>query len=113
VKASSRTVRMGSDGMADTEASVAVVATHTPMAFLLYLTKFVIEIDGTEHEGKWGQRTVAVAPGQHTVRMWFRYLGRKCGAAEVSINATPDATHSISYRAPLLVTSAGKASVQS
>src|SRR5205807_235829 len=94
--------------MADPEVSVGVRAKHNPLAFLLLLTKIVIEVDGAEQDGPWGERTVMVTPGQHTVRMWFRYLGRKCGVAEVSINAAPGATTSISYRAPIFVFSPGK-----
>lgn len=98
--------------MTDPDVSIAVLAKHTPIAFLLYLTKFVVEVDGTEHAGPWGQRAVAVAPGQHTVRMWFRYLGRPCGKAEVSVNAATGTTTSISYRAPMVVFSPGKVKVQ-
>ena len=61
--------------MADESGSITVVAKHSPLAFLLYSTKFVIEVDGTEHEGSWGERSVAVAPGDHTVRMWFGWDG--------------------------------------
>jgi len=82
----------------DPESSITVIASHTPIAFLLYFTKFVVEVDGTQHEGPWGQRTVTVVPGQHLVRMWFRYLGRPCGKAEVSVNAAATgSTTSISW----------------
>jgi len=89
-----------------------VVAKHNPLLYLMPLSKFVIEVEGAEYAGPWGERTVAVTTGEHTVRMWFRYLGRKCGLAEVSITATSDATTSISYQAPLVRFSPGKASVQ-
>jgi hypothetical protein len=98
--------------MAEAEASVVVVAKHSPLAFLLYLTKFVIEVEGIEHEGEWGERTIAVEPGRRAVRMWFRYLGRKCGVADVEVDVTPDGAATISYRAPFFVTSAGKVSLQ-
>ncbi len=97
--------------MTDSELAISVLAKHNPLAVLLVLTKFVIEVDDTEQDGSWGQRTVTVAPGQHTVRMWFRYLGKPCGVAEVSIDAQSGATPSIFYRAPLFVFSAGKATV--
>jgi hypothetical protein len=98
--------------MTGSEVSVAVVAKHNPLAFLLLLTKFVIEVDGAAHEGPWGQRTVTVMPGEHTVRMWFRYLGKKRGAAEVAISATPGSAKSVSYRAPMFVFSPGKTKVE-
>lgn len=97
--------------MTDSDGSITVAAGHSPLAFLLTMTKFVIEVDGIEHEGPWGERTVSVAPGQHTVRMWFRYLGGRCGAAEVSVSAAAGATTSISYRAPVFVYSKGKVKV--
>jgi hypothetical protein len=74
--------------MADPEASIVVVAKHNPMSFLLNMTKFVLEIDGDTQVGSWGERVVGVAPGAHSVRMWFRYLGRECGVAAVSVNTT-------------------------
>jgi hypothetical protein len=97
--------------MVDSEVPITVVATHNPLAFLLPMTKFVIAVDGAEQEGSWGERTVTVTPGEHTLRMWFRYMGKPCGVAQVSINTEAGATTSISYRAPLLVFSAGKAKV--
>jgi hypothetical protein len=98
--------------MADPEVSVAVLAKHNPLAFLLPMTKFVIAVDGAEQDGSWGERAVTVTPGEHTVRMWFRYMGRKCGVAEVPITAAPGATTSISYRAPIFVFSPGKTKVE-
>jgi hypothetical protein len=93
------------------EVSVAVVAKHNPLAFLLLLTKFVIEVDGAEQDGRWGQRTIAVMPGEHTVRMWFRYMGKKCGVAEVLVKTAPGSETSISYKAPTFVFSPGKTKV--
>jgi hypothetical protein len=98
--------------MADPEASIVVVAKHNPMSFLLNMTKFVLEIDGDTQVGSWGERVVGVAPGAHSVRMWFRYLGRECGVAAVSVNTTAGTTPRISYRAPIFVFSPGKASVE-
>ena len=60
----------------------------------------MIEVDGAEQDGPWGEGTVTLSPGPHTVRMWFRYLGKKCGVAEVGISATPGSATSVSYRAP-------------
>ena len=94
--------------MADPEAAIAIRAKHNPLAVLLLLTKFVIDVDGAEQNAPWGERRATVTPGEHTVRMPFRYLGRKCGAAEVSISAAPAATTSISYRAPVFMCSPGK-----
>lgn len=98
--------------MADPELSVTVTGTHNPLSFLLSLTKFVVAVDGAAQDGPWGERAVAVTPGPHSVRMWFRYLGRECGVAEVSIDAAPGTPTSISSRAPMVVFSPGKASVQ-
>jgi hypothetical protein len=98
--------------MTDPEVAIEVVAKHTPLAVFLYLTKFVIEVDGNLHEGGWGNRAVTVAPGPHTVRMWFRYLGRPCGKADVSVNVAAGSKAVISYRAPIAVFSPGKVNVQ-
>jgi hypothetical protein len=52
--------------MAD-EVTIRVNGRHSPMAWLLYLTKLTIEVDGTPEKGSWGDRTVSVAPGRLTV----------------------------------------------
>ena len=98
--------------MTDAEASIAVAAKHSPLAVFLYLTKFVVEVDGNPSEGSWGQRFVPVAPGPHTVRMWFRYLGRPAGLAEVSINVAAGTASAMSYRAPMFAFSSGTVKVE-
>ena len=98
--------------MTDQEVSIEVVAKHTPLAVFLYMTKFVIEVDGIVSEGPWGRRAFTVAPGPHTVRMWFRYLGRPCGKAEMSVNVAAGTGSTITYRAPMFVFSPGRVKVQ-
>jgi hypothetical protein len=97
--------------MADSETRIAIVAKHNPLAFLLYMTKFVIELDGVEQPGPWGERLFPVVPGEHQARMWFRYLGRS-GTAEVNVTAKAGTTTFITYKAPIFVRSSGKVSVQ-
>jgi hypothetical protein len=63
-------------------------------------------------EGSWGRRSFTVAPGPHTVRMWFRYLGRSCGKADVPINVAAETRSKITYRAPMFVFSPGKVKVE-
>ena len=98
--------------MADSEGALELVAKHTPLALFLYLTKFVIEVDGISYDGPWGHRVISVTPGAHAVRMWFRYLGHPCGKADASVNVAAGTKTTISYRAPMFVFSRGRVNVQ-
>ena len=94
--------------MASGEASIVVDAGHTPLSFILYLTKVTVAIDGAAETGAWGSRARTVPAGSRTVRVSFRYLGRDCGVAEQVVDVAPQTTATLRYRAPLVVFSPGK-----
>jgi hypothetical protein len=79
------------------------------LAWLLYFTKLTIEVDGIPSIGSWGRRELALDPGDHEVRVFFRYLWRpRCGEAAVRVQLSPEEKQAVSYRAPWLMTGAGK-----
>lgn len=94
--------------MATGEASIVVDAGHSPLSFILYLTKVTVVIDGATEVGAWGARSRTVPAGSHTVRVSFRYLGRDCGVAEQVVDVAPQTTATLRYRAPWVVFSPGK-----
>lgn len=55
-------------------AAIEVTTGFNPLAFLLYFSTPTIEIDGIPHRRSWGRHVFPVAPGLHTVRVYFRYL---------------------------------------
>ena len=95
-------------GMATGEGSIVVDAGHSPLSFILYLTKVTVVIDGQPEVGAWGVRSRAVAAGSHTLNVSFRYLGRDCGKAEQVVDVAPGTTATFRYRAPWVVFSPGK-----
>lgn len=82
------------------------------MAWLLYLTKLTIEIDGTPQAGSWGERTVSVAPGRHEVKVYFKYLAKaRCCEASAKVDVADGQTVAMEYRSPMMMTSSGRLTV--
>lgn len=94
------------------KATIRVNGRHSPMAWLLYLTKLTVEIDGTPQTGPWGDRTISVAPGRHEVKVYFKYMTKaRCCEAGVTVDAADGATVSMEYRSPMMMTSPGRLAV--
>ena len=82
------------------------------MAWLLYLTKLTIEVDGTPQRGSWGERTISVPPGPHEVRVYFKYIAKaRCCEAAATVNTADGQTVAMEYRSPIMMTSAGRLTV--
>lgn len=97
--------------MAD-QASIRVNGRHSPMAWLLYLTKLTIEVDGTPQTGSWGDRTVSVAPGRHEVKVYFKYLTKaRCCEAGVTVDVADGRSVAMEYRTPMMMTAPGRLAV--
>jgi hypothetical protein len=93
------------------QTTIRVNGKHSPMAWLLYLTKLTIEVDGTPQPGSWGDRTVSVAPGRHEVKVYFKYLGKsRCCEAGVTVDTTTGPV-SMQYRTPMMMTAPGRLTV--
>ncbi len=82
----------------------------TPLAFLLYLCRPRLVLDGgDEMELPWGDAWFPVAPGDHTVRCWYRYLFWKhAGDATVTVYVGPGQVTHARYRPAAFVFMAGK-----
>ena len=94
------------------KATIRINARHSPMAWLLYLTKVTIEVDGTPEKGSWGDRTVSVSPGRHEVKIYFKYMTKaRCCEAGVTVSATDGQTIVMEYRTPMMMTAPGKLAV--
>jgi hypothetical protein len=87
--------------MEGTGSTIEVNAKFFPLAFLLYLTKPKIEIDGAANEGSWGTNRFDVTPGRHNVKVSFRYLWMpECGANSIDVDAPPGGTTRLKYNMP-------------
>ena len=94
-------------------ATVRVKTKHSPLAFLLYMTKVTISVDGDDRQVRWGEEVLSLEPGSHEIGISFRYLGRDTGKATVSLDLADSSTTTVAYKAPFLATSAGKVTVES
>ena len=81
-----------------------------PLAFILYLLKPRLEIDGSQPMTvSWGTGRFPVAPGQHQVRAYVPYLFfRFMGDATVVVDAGPGQAVLATWSAPWLACLPGK-----
>lgn len=94
------------------KATIRVNGRHSPMAWLLYLTKLTIEVDGTPQKGSWGDRTIPVTPGRHEVKVYFKYMAKaRCCEAGTMVDVVDGRTVAMEYRTPMMMTSPGRLTV--
>jgi hypothetical protein len=86
-----------------TIAIVTIEAKFSPLAFLVFLTKFTIEINGSRGLGSWGKRTVSLPSVQHTMKLSFRYPGSDVGKASVPLSLIDGVSPVYQYKEPWLV----------
>jgi hypothetical protein len=68
--------------------------------FLLLCSPIVV-IDGQAHQANWGKHLFVVAPGEHTVKIFFKYLWLpECGANTVMVTVEPGQITKIKYFMP-------------
>lgn len=93
--------------------AIYVRTRYQPLAFILGLCHPRLTLDGGPPVvGNWGETTIPVPAGQHTVRCWFRYLYlSEAGDSSVTVDVAPGQVVSVTYVAPWLVFLAGKWSV--
>jgi hypothetical protein len=89
--------------------SAIVVKTRVfPLAFLLYLFKTLVTVDGTTWTLPWGEHTFPVAPGTHQVGIAFKYIFGPTGANQATVQVAPGQVVQVDYRSPFIVFMKGK-----
>lgn len=73
--------------MSNPNSGVAVKTGFFPLAFFLFLCKPRIVIDGGAPQSRyWGKHYFPLAPGRHTIKIYFPYLFKpECGANQREI----------------------------
>ena len=72
-------------------------------AFLLLLFKTTVVIDGVEQVLPWGEHLFNTTPGEHEVRVSFRYLGvPDVGENSIQVTVTDGNIVQVNYRSPFL-----------
>ena len=81
------------------------------LAFLLYFFPPTVVIDGTSHKVKWGSHFFPTPPGEHSIKIFFKYLFMKeCGPATTTVAVQEGQASHVTYKAPWLVFLKGKIS---
>lgn len=60
--------------MGDGTGTIEVNASHMPGSAGQDLVHPTIEVDGEPRQGNWGVNTLAVSPGQHTLKAYHKWL---------------------------------------
>jgi hypothetical protein len=72
----------------------------------------VAEVGGARHELRWGKETpIEATEGEHTLTVWFPYLGRDAGKASTTVRAG-DPGPLVRYKTPFWVTAGGRLTVE-
>jgi len=86
--------------MSDGMATIEVVTSHMPSAVAQNLVHPIIEIDGEARECIWGLNTLAVSPGQHTLKAYHRWLIiRQAYASSTTVEVAEGQTVSLGWYA--------------
>ncbi|GJM36787.1 MAG: hypothetical protein DHS20C19_01540 [Acidimicrobiales bacterium] len=92
-------------------ASLTITTKHNPLSFFLYMTKINLTIDGVAEKVSWGSQTRTLEPGSHQVDVSFQYFGRAAGKSSTVVDLADGSETTLSYKAPMVVTSSGKVTV--
>ena len=80
---------------------------------MLYLVRPRAVIDGREYVLAWGTPAfLPLAPGRHSVEIYFNYLGFRCGRKSVELDVPPDGVLLVRYRSLPLPFTPGVISVE-
>ncbi len=72
-----------------------------PLAFFLFACRPRIEIDGVTHTRPWGTHFFELAPGRHTISIYFAYLFKpKCGLNSITVDVQPGQVTRIRFYMP-------------
>ncbi|MEI7813233.1 MAG: hypothetical protein WCJ13_00390 [Coriobacteriia bacterium] len=86
--------------MSDGRATIEVMASHMKGSVAQDLVNPTIEVDGEPTQGTWGLNTLTVPPGQHTLKMYHRWLIiRQAYASSTTVDVAEGQTVSLGWYA--------------
>jgi hypothetical protein len=86
---------------------IEIIGRHKLFEWPLQLTKLTVEVDGQPYQGQWGHpRFLAAPPGEHRVKVFFRYFGTVRGETETVVQVAPGQVTRLEYRTPVIVVAA-------
>lgn len=90
--------------MSQTTTGITVKTGFFFLAFLLFFFPPTVVIDGNAQKSKWGEQFFPTTPGEHTVKVFFKYMFLKeAGPASTTVQVPDGQSVRVSYRAPWIV----------
>jgi hypothetical protein len=101
---------MSTQPNADGQTGIRVTASFMPLAWILFLLKPHMGVNGSDVVGAWKQPMFfPTPPGQHTVMAYFPYfIPKQAGKGTITVNVAPGQVVDVTYRAPWIVFLPGK-----
>lgn len=75
---------------------------------LFYACPPQVVIDGQLQSMRWGQQSLSVSPGSHSVQVYFNYLGKPCGQATIQVEIAGGQSLRLIYKPPFMLPFPGK-----
>ncbi|MFA5809626.1 MAG: hypothetical protein WC935_04710 [Thermoleophilia bacterium] len=98
--------------MSDETATIEVTASHMPSSVAQEVVNPIIEVDGEPRQGNWGLNTLAVSPGQHTLKAYHKWLVfRKAYASSTTVDVAEGQTVRLGWHTGAAAFRPGKWSV--
>ncbi len=98
--------------MGQAPTGIEVRAKIFPIAIILYLLHPTVEIDGQVNRAKWGSQFFALAPGSHSLKLYYSYLFGPANKATVDVSVYAGQVLVVTYKTRWLVFLPGKIDVQ-
>ncbi len=96
------------------ETAIAITAKILFLNFFMLLFKPVVEIDGQSRQGTWSTETFAIAPGPHSVTVFWKYFGLlPVNKATATVNVVEGTTTEVKYKPRWFIFLPGKLTVSS
>lgn len=77
-----------------------------PLAFLLFLTRPAVVVDGIQHRVSWGLQFLPLTPGYHDLHIYTPYIGH-AARAQMTVEVIDGYVTPLEYRVPFIVYMAG------
>ncbi|MDQ6696654.1 MAG: hypothetical protein M3Z46_04260 [Actinomycetota bacterium] len=92
--------------------AISITAKILFLNFFMLLFKPIVEIDGQSRQGTWSTETFAIEPGQHSVTVFWKYLGLlPINKATMVVNVVEGTTTEVLYRPRWFIFLPGKLTV--
>jgi len=98
--------------MSSQPTGVSINAKQMILFLLTTLMPLIIEVDGVQSKGKWGEQFVNLSPGSHQVAVfWKLYFVLPIQRGQMNVTVNPGQTVSLRYKCRMFILLPGKLTV--